>query len=167
MSDGDQNTTSPGATRPAERRAHERVRLELRCYEAGKVSELVMGRTLNVSRNGALLLWNALADLRLPTPGDPLNMDLELPPGARTERCIRCRGQVVRVFIPENQPPRVAVAIVQMAFATRSRPMRKRPLPASSARPNNPAVESFRCTSKIIDCPGGALGWKNRRPARQ
>jgi hypothetical protein len=159
VSDGDQDTTSPGATRPAERRAHERVRLELTCYEAGKVSELVMGRTLNVSRNGALLLWNAPADVQVPTPGDPLNVDLELPPGARTERCIRCRGQVVRVFIPENQPPRVAVAIVQMAFATRSRPMRKRRLPASSARPNKPAVESFGCTSIRMDCQGAALRW--------
>lgn len=159
MRDGDKIAASRGTAQPADRRAYARMRLELRCYEAGKISEAMVGRTLNVSRNGALLLWNSPAGLRVPAPGDPLDVDLELPPGACTVRCIRCRGQVVRVLRKEDQPPRVAVAIAQMTFASRSRPLRKRRLPGNSARLKQPVGQSSAYARTLAIGPGVALPW--------
>jgi hypothetical protein len=101
----------------------------------------MVARTLNVSRNGALLLWNPAGARKAPGPGELLDVDLELPPGARSQKCIRCRGQVVRVQRTENQPARVAMSISQMTFVARGRRLRSRP-PGGALQAKAPGSES-------------------------
>ncbi len=159
MTEINQGSNVTETVQSVERRAHARVRLELRCYEAGKQLGPVVARTLNISRNGALLLWNAAATgNRVPIAGEQLDVDLELPPGARTRKCIRFRGQVVRVLTPENQPPRVAVSIGQMSFAGRGRPVRNRRA-LTSARAKDPGTESNTGTTAIAAGQEAVFGW--------
>lgn len=102
-----------------ERRAHPRVTVELRCYNAAEKGQGVVARTINISRSGVLLLWDAAAGPEgLPAIGDALKVDVELPSEgrARGRKCIRCRGRVVRVHMTEKRAPMVALAIGQMDF---------------------------------------------------
>jgi hypothetical protein len=134
------------------------VRLELKCYEAGKQLPQMVARTLNVSRNGALLLWNPAGTTRVPRPGELLDVDLEIPPGAHSQKCIRCRGQVIRVHIPENQPARVAMSIAQMTFVGRGRRLRSRP-PGTAAPAKEPGSESGKASGARAAGQEVMSGW--------
>jgi hypothetical protein len=118
----------------------------------------VLARTVNISRNGALLLWNPAAGKGAPEPGALLDVDLELPPGAHSQKCIRCRGQVVRLQTPENQPVRVAMSIAQMTFVKRGRPLRSRP-PGGTAPAKEPGVESGTAATAMAAGRGAMFGW--------
>ncbi len=101
-----------------ERRTHPRVRLELRCYKRNGEPGAVAARTINVSRTGALLLWNRTnSENAIPAVGASLNVDLELPPSSRGRKYIRCRGRVVRIIDVDTKSPLVAVSIAHMTFS--------------------------------------------------
>ncbi len=92
--------------------------LELRCYTvAGTRPRLLVGRTVNLSRTGLLMLWDATsAEAKTPKLGDLVKVDIELPASSVARKCIRCRGRVVRVHMAEKRVPLIAVAISQMDF---------------------------------------------------
>ncbi len=95
-----------------DRRAHPRVEVALRCYDPSGYARTPIARTVNVSRRGALLAWNEpVAGGSSPKVGDALRLDVLLPPSGLGQRCIRCRGRVVRV-----DDPLVAIEIEQMEF---------------------------------------------------
>ncbi len=98
-----------------ERRSHLRVGVELRCYNTG-ASPLFVGRTVNISRTGLLVSWEAGDAYRTPQVGDSLKLDLELPASSVGRKCIRCRGRVVRVSVADRRLPLIAVAVAQMEF---------------------------------------------------
>jgi hypothetical protein len=63
------------------------------------------------------MLWEpSAAGYEVPKLGGSMKVDVELPAGTRGRRCIRCRGQVVRVQVAVNRAPLVALAIDQMDF---------------------------------------------------
>jgi hypothetical protein len=102
-----------------ERRAHPRVVVELRCYTAsgGSKPRVTAGRTINISRTGLLMLWEAgVTEVKTPKLGEVIKVDVELPASSIGRRCIRCRGQVVRVQMAMNRVPLIAVAVAQMDF---------------------------------------------------
>jgi c-di-GMP-binding flagellar brake protein YcgR len=100
-----------------ERRRHPRVSVELRCYSAVERTGNIVARTINISRTGLLMLLEpSIAGGEVPKLGDSVKVDVELPSGVRERRCIRCRGQVVRVQVAVNRAPLVALAIDQMDF---------------------------------------------------
>jgi hypothetical protein len=101
-----------------ERRAHTRIMLELRCYTVSATKPRVLvGRTVNISRTGLLMLWDATPPAaKTPKLGELLKVDIELPASSVARKCIRCRGRVVRVQMAEKRIPLIAVAIAQMDF---------------------------------------------------
>jgi hypothetical protein len=100
---------------PIERRSSPRVDVALSCYGSGS-NRLVIARTVNISREGALLRWRTTAAGGAPKLGEPLIVDVALLASALAQRCIRCTGRVVRVQLAEGQEPLVALAISQMEF---------------------------------------------------
>ena len=95
-----------------DRRAHPRVEVALRCYDPSGNVRTPIARTVNLSRRGALLTWNEpVAGGSPPKVGDVLRLDVLLPPSGLGQKCIRCRGRVVRV-----DDPLIAIEIEQMEF---------------------------------------------------
>lgn len=75
-----------------------------------------MGVTENISRNGVLLRWTGAAGF-VPRLGEAVRMDIELPANHEFGRkCIHCQGTVVRIFVPDGDAPRVALAVSYMKF---------------------------------------------------
>jgi hypothetical protein len=101
-----------------ERRANPRVSVALLCYGSAN-SRIAIARTVNISREGVLLAWRTTAAVAAPSLGDSLTVDLALPASSLVQRCIRCRGRVVRVQLAEGEDALVAVAITQMEFRDR------------------------------------------------
>jgi hypothetical protein len=101
-----------------ERRAHPRVAVALRCYNADARTRTAVARTVNISRAGVLLTWHGEAGVTESTPklGDLLRVDVVLPPSKLGQKCIRCRGRVVRVQLAENKEPLIGLEIAQMEF---------------------------------------------------
>lgn len=103
-----------------ERRGHPRLALELPCHlhpvSAG--TGQLAGRTLNISRNGVLLVLDrARTSGQLPAVGDRVRLDLDLP----THRLLRCHGRVARVEAGGKQAPRVALSVARMEFCDKRR----------------------------------------------
>jgi hypothetical protein len=101
---------------PAERRAHTRLVLNLRCVNANTRHRADIGRTLNVSRTGMLIVWNAAAEQAAPQVGDQLKIDVELPASQAPRRCIRCGGRVVRTQVIGFRTVQIALALTHMSL---------------------------------------------------
>lgn len=71
---------------------------------------------MNLSRSGVLIAWRAETGERLPTVGDVMKIDLELPANSFGNKFLRCRGAVVRVSKSGYGWPEVALSITQMDF---------------------------------------------------
>lgn len=103
-----------------DRRADPRIEVRLRCHAAlrGNNSRIFLGQTENVSRSGALLIWEGdPGKTGLPDPGDLLTLDIELPAHRSFgQRCMHCEAVVTRVMAENGGPPRVALQISQMSF---------------------------------------------------
>ncbi len=103
-----------------DRRADPRIDVTLRCHAlfAGSKSRIYVGLTQNISRSGLLLTWDEnLAASTLPSLGDPLTVEIELPANRSFgSRCMRCEAVVTRVEAAPGAPRTVALRIEQMAF---------------------------------------------------
>ena len=74
--------------------------------------------TENISRSGILIAWHG-RDVAHPLPsvGQLLTIDIELPEHHTFgQKCIHCQGTVLRIWLPENQYPRVALRINYIDF---------------------------------------------------
>jgi len=74
--------------------------------------------TENISRNGLLVVWKSQSPgAGLPQPGQLVTVDIELPANHGFGRkCIHCQGVVVRVTVPQDGVPRVALNVNYMKF---------------------------------------------------
>ena len=91
------------------------VRLTCRLRIAGE-SEVLSGMTLNVSCAGALITIADADGNSLPQSGDPVKVELLLPPHrAFGQRCIACDGVAVRVN-PDAHAGVLAVQFEHVAF---------------------------------------------------
>lgn len=101
-----------------ERRGHPRLTLALPCHQlpGNGQARRPVGATVNLSRSGVLIAWRTESTERIPTVGDVLKIDLELPANSFGNKCLRCRGAVVRVSKSEHGWPEVALSITQMDF---------------------------------------------------
>ncbi len=103
-----------------DRRADPRIEVRLRCHAAltGNNLRIFIGQTENISRSGALVLWEGdAAKSALPGPGDLLTVDIELPAHrAFGQRCMHCEAVVTRVTAENGHTPRIALQISQMSF---------------------------------------------------
>ncbi|MCE5307143.1 MAG: PilZ domain-containing protein [Acidobacteriales bacterium] len=105
------------------RRAYSRLDVEIPCRarRRGQQGPLPRVHTLNISRGGMLLLWKD-DDGLLSTPvlGEELDIDLILPEPPAVQqyghRCIRCKGEVIRVSAVDASQSRVAVRVTAMNF---------------------------------------------------
>lgn len=75
-----------------------------------------VGATVNLSRSGVLIAWQAETAERIPTVGDVLKIDVELPANSFGNKFLRCRGTVVRVSKSACGWPEVALSVTQMDF---------------------------------------------------
>ncbi|HZT29911.1 MAG TPA: PilZ domain-containing protein [Bryobacteraceae bacterium] len=102
-----------------ERRDHSRVEAELPCrarFSKGG-PPAAMGTTVNISRTGMLIQFQAMAGNAAPEKGEFLSIELELPKHRAFERrCLCCEGRVVRVSQEAGRGVRVAIRVSHMEF---------------------------------------------------
>lgn len=103
-----------------DRRADPRVDVRLPCHleMTRSKSRLFVGVTANMSRSGILVAWNAdSGPAELPSPGDLLSVDIELPANhAFGRRCMHCQTVVARVTGGADGKLLVALHVSQMQF---------------------------------------------------
>ncbi len=100
---------------PFERRNNPRVPVDLTCYQVGaRGRRLPVGRCANISRGGALLLW--YGDNGLPSIGDDLVLEVELPANRFGQKFLRLRVKVVRICATTRAAAEVAAVIENMMF---------------------------------------------------
>lgn len=105
-----------------EQRAYPRLDVKARCHLMGSRSKACEGVTENISRSGLLMrLRTNNSTLLLPKIGELMTVDIELPRNKKYgQKCLRCRGAVVRVINARKSSPRIALSIGQMRFYTNS-----------------------------------------------
>lgn len=103
-----------------DRRADPRVEVRLRCHLdiPGSKLSLFVGMTINMSRSGLLVAWNADGNGNgTPKAGDLLSVDIELPANHNFgRRSMHCQTTVSRVTADERGAPMVALLVNQMQF---------------------------------------------------
>jgi hypothetical protein len=103
-----------------DRREDCRVDVRLPCYVAFPEGDhrRFVGLTENMSRNGMLVSWKPqVDDPGLPSPGDLLTAEIELPASqAFGRRCMYCQVTAVRVSAPRAGTASVAFRINHMQF---------------------------------------------------
>lgn len=83
----------------------------------GCKGHVAIGRTLNISRSGVLVVWERFQLFpEIPSLGTTLKLDLELPPNRYGRRYLRCAGRIVRVHAAQGRNPHIAVSIEQIEF---------------------------------------------------
>ena len=99
------------------RRESPRIEIKLRCHVTSPA--LWLRSTLyteNISRSGILLVWHADSDSSLPSVGQIVTVEIELPANhGFGQKCIHCQGTVSRVM-RETETPRVALQVNYMDF---------------------------------------------------
>jgi c-di-GMP-binding flagellar brake protein YcgR len=106
-----------------ERRRNARVDINLRCRisspRAGHLS--LMAVTENMSRGDILVLFDReQPDELVPSPGDPLIVEIDLPAEhAFGRKCMQCQTTVVRVTKAEDGGSRAALRIHKIRFQSR------------------------------------------------
>ena len=101
------------------RRENPRMEVQLRCHVSSPAIWLHSDvYTENISRSGMLIAWRGDgADLPLPSVGQILTIDVELPANhGFGPKCIHCQGTVSRVSQTEAECPRVAMRVNYMDF---------------------------------------------------
>ena len=101
------------------RRENPRMEVQLRCHVSSPAIWLHSDvYTENISRSGMLIAWRGDgADLPLPSVGQILTIDVELPANhGFGPKCIHCQGTVSRVSQTEAECPRVAMRVNHMDF---------------------------------------------------
>jgi|SRR5579871_1050070 len=101
------------------RRESLRIDIQLRCHiSSPPVWSHCAMHTENISRNGLLIAWeDGDPSLRLPSTGQILTLDIELPAHhGFGPRCIHCQGTVTRIWQSEFDFPRIALQINYMDF---------------------------------------------------
>ena len=78
----------------------------------------MIGTTENMSRGDVLVLLNPDYEcMELPSVGDPLIVEIELPENhAFGRKCMQCQSTVVRVSHSGDSGPRMALRINKMRF---------------------------------------------------
>ena len=72
--------------------------------------------TENISRNGLLVAWRQDSTSALPSIGQIITVEVELPAShGFGQKCIHCQGSVIRISRDE-EGPRVALLINYMDF---------------------------------------------------
>jgi hypothetical protein len=101
------------------RRENPRMEIKLRCHVSSPAIWMRSDMyTENISRSGLLIAWRgAEADLPLPSVGQIVTIDVELPANhGFGPKCIHCQGTVTRVAQTEGDCPRVAMRVNYMDF---------------------------------------------------
>ena len=99
------------------RRDNPRMEIKLRCHVSSPAIWMHTDMyTENISRSGLLIAWRgAEADLPLPTVGQIVTIDVELPADhAFGQKCIHCQGVITRVS--QAEWPLVAMRVNYMDF---------------------------------------------------
>ncbi len=102
-----------------ERRSFRRFPVVLPCYlvTQGKRKNVVIGKTINVSRKGVLISWQHYRSRdEIPSPGVRTCLELALPRRGGSPRYLRITGVVVRVVATLGQVPQVAVEAAHVTF---------------------------------------------------
>jgi c-di-GMP-binding flagellar brake protein YcgR len=99
------------------RRESPRIEIKLRCHVT---SPALWARgdmtTENISRSGLLMVWRGTGTLPLPSLGQILTVEVELPANhGFGQKCIHCQGSVIRVS-PDAENPQVALQVNYMDF---------------------------------------------------
>lgn len=136
-------TKNPARSTPPamERRGHQRFPVSFPCYAelGGSPGWRRIGTTINISRSGLLMRWEVgEADARIPTPGETMTLDLELPQYRLSSRFLRFSGVVVRVVTARDQCPLLALAVAHLGVVSRNgkaASRAQRPLPQLLASP--------------------------------
>ena len=103
-----------------EMRKDKRFRLQLRCYlMCGRTnSVLISGITEEISRSGLLVRCDQNPIAKLPSAGEYVPVDLELPTGSNRAkpRSLHCHATVVGTRTGAGGETYVALAVDQMQF---------------------------------------------------
>ena len=101
-------------SRDLRRRVRYEVRLRCQVFSPAGAFENLSGVTRNMSRCGLLVGLEQTDPLsRLPVAGQAARIVLELPGSAPEQRCVECRGRVVRV---DRDSPSVAFEFQRFQF---------------------------------------------------
>ena len=100
---------------PFERRNSPRVPVDLTCYKVGtKGARAPVGRCANISRSGMLVLWHG--NDGLPSIGDDLVLEADLPANRFGQKILRLRVRVVRICATTRAAAEVAAVVESMMF---------------------------------------------------
>lgn len=104
-------------TSALDRRSYSRLDLQLKVYGTGEDGmRVLVGTTLNISRCGALVVWDSPLQANL---GKTLKLAIEVPSDGGPQRILSCRSKVMRVEEkPAGGPRHVAISILHMRFGT-------------------------------------------------
>jgi c-di-GMP-binding flagellar brake protein YcgR len=102
----------------ANRRESPRIDIKLRCHITAPAlwaqSDVY---TENISRGGILIGWRGEAGSRLPSLGQIVTVEIELPANhGFGQKCIHCQGTVIRLAQPRQDEARVALRVNYMDF---------------------------------------------------
>lgn len=116
-------TKAKSAPPAVERRGCQRFPIAFPCFAEsdGQPGLRRVGATVNISRSGLLIRWElAEGQARIPSPGEPMTVDLELSHCRLSSRFLRFSGVVVRVVTARDQRPEVALAVTHVGIITRN-----------------------------------------------
>lgn len=102
----------------ANRRESPRIDIKLRCHITSPVlwSQHDV-YTEDISRGGLRIGWSGKAGMALPSLGQIVTVDIELPANHGFEqKCIHCQGTVIRVAEPESNAAHMALRVNYMDF---------------------------------------------------
>jgi hypothetical protein len=99
-----------------EQRRFPRLAVQASCRLGGG-GACLDGVTENISRSGVLIRLASNGAHTLPGVGEVIGVDIDLPPNPTFgQKCLRCRGVVVRTTCGRGTAPSVAVEIIQIEF---------------------------------------------------
>ena len=102
----------------ANRRESPRIEIKLRCHITSPAVWLQSDvYTENISRGGVLIGWSGGQDLRLPSIGQIVTVEIELPANhGFGQKCIHCQGAVIRLAQPQADCAQIALCVNYMDF---------------------------------------------------
>lgn len=119
-------------TSATDQRRFPRLEVHARCRVASLSLPALDGTTENMSRSGALIRLKTDRPEDIPAIGAPVRVEIDMPAnGLFGQKCLHCRGMIVRTYFSRSELPQVAVDIVQIEFR-RPKPVvvEMRPRPA-------------------------------------